>query len=133
METVKSIQLLISGVIIGIVLFQTSLSAPIVFKFLEPNQSKIYIRKIFPKIFTFIFLLGIAFLALSFLSNHPTTSQLTVGLITVSFSIICYLMIPATNKSRDEGNNKKFKLLHRLSVILTMIVFFIHAFWSFVS
>tara|TARA_B100000575_G_C22503043_1_gene329219 strand:+ start:107 stop:508 length:402 start_codon:yes stop_codon:yes gene_type:complete len=133
METVKSIQLLISGVIIGIVLFQTSLSAPIVFKFLEPNQSKIYIRKIFPKIFTFIFLLGIAFLALSFLSNHATAIQKTIGLITVSFSLICYLMIPATNKSRDEGNNKKFKLLHRLSVILTMIVFFIHAFWSFVS
>lgn len=132
MEILSSIQLLISGIIIGIVLFQTALSAPIVFKFLEPDQSKIYIRKIFPKIFTLTFLFGMVFLSLYFLSDHPSTPQLIVGLVTVSFSLICFLMIPATNKARDEGDNKKFKLLHRLSVILTMIVFFANILWIFV-
>lgn len=132
MEPLSSIQLLISGIIIGIVLFQTALSAPIVFKFLEPDQSKIYIRKIFPKIFTLIFLFGMVFLSLDFLSVHPSIPQAIVGLVTVSFSLICFLMIPATNKARDEGDNKKFKLLHRLSVILTMIVFFANIFWVFV-
>lgn len=132
MDTISSIKLLISGVIIGIVLFQTSLSAPIVFKFLKPDQSKIYIRKIFPKIFTLMFLLGVGFLSLHFLAKSQPLTSLITALITVCFSLICYLMIPATNKARDEGNDKKFKILHRLSVLLTMIVFFINIIWVFI-
>jgi len=132
METITHIKLLISGIIIGIILFQTSLSAPIVFKFLKPDQSKIYIRKIFPKIFTLIFLLGVGFLSLHFLAESHPLSSLIAATVTVSFSMICYLMIPATNKARDEGNDKKFKILHRLSVILTMLVFFINIMWVFI-
>jgi amino acid permease len=132
MDSITSIKLLISGVIIGIVLFQTSLSAPIVFKFLKPDQSKIYIRKIFPKIFSLIFLLGVGFLSLHFLADNQPITSLISALLTVCFSLICYWMIPATNKARDEGDNKKFKLLHRLSVILTMIVFFANILWIFV-
>ena len=132
METITYIQLLISGIIIGIILFQTSLSAPIVFKFLKPDQSKIYIRKIFPKIFILIFLLGVGFLSLHFLAESQSLSSLIAATVTVCFSLICYLMIPATNKARDEGNDKKFKIFHRLSVLLTMIVFFINIIWVFI-
>ena len=79
-----------------------------------------------------MFLLGVGFLSLHFLAeNQPLTSLIT-ALITVCFSLVCYLMIPATNKARDEGNDKKFKLLHRLSVIFTMIVFFINIIWVFI-
>ncbi len=132
MDLITSIKLLISGVIIGTILFQTTLSAPIVFKFLNPDQSKIYIRKIFPKIFSLIFLLGVGFLSLHFLAIDQPSVSLISAVTTVSFSTVCYLMIPATNKARDEGNDKKFKLLHRLSVILTMIVFFLNIIWVFI-
>ena len=79
-----------------------------------------------------MFLLGIGFLSLHFLADNQPIISLISALITVCFPLICYLMIPATNKARDEGNDKKFKILHRLSVLLTMIVFFINIIWVFI-
>jgi hypothetical protein len=32
----------------------------------------------------------------------------------------CYAIIPATNRATDEGNKKKFDILHKLSVWLTV-------------
>ena len=69
-----------------------------------------------------MFLLGVGFLSLHFLAESQPLSSLIAAIVTVSFSMTCYLMIPATNKARDEGNDKKFKIFHRLSVLLTMIV-----------
>jgi hypothetical protein len=40
-----------------------------------------------------------------------------VSLLLMSIS---YLIVPATNKARDEGRDKSFKYLHLLSVILTL-------------
>jgi hypothetical protein len=36
--------------------------------------------------------------------------------------LIAYLIVPATNKARDENDEKSFKRLHLISVILTAIV-----------
>ena len=36
--------------------------------------------------------------------------------------IIAYLFIPATNRSRDEGLEQRFKRLHNLSVLSTVAV-----------
>ena len=51
MNLILNFQILISGIIIGIIFFQTALAAPIVFNNLNKSQSRIYIRNIFPKIF----------------------------------------------------------------------------------
>jgi hypothetical protein len=131
MNVFTTFEFLISGTIFGIILFQTALSAPIVFKFLEADQAKIYIRKIFPKIFSLNALLGLVFLSLHFLSKNQSIIPAIIGMITILFSLLCYLLIPSTNLARDKGNTKKFKLLHRVSVILTMIVFLSNVIWPF--
>lgn len=41
---------------------------------------------------------------------------------------INFLIIPATNKSRDEGDDKKFKFLHTVSVVTTMLVLIAHSY-----
>ena len=41
---------------------------------------------------------------------------------------INFLIIPATNKSRDEGNDKKFKLLHTVSVFTTILILLVHSY-----
>ena len=45
----------------------------------------------------------------------------TLAAITL-IATLCYFLIPATNKSSDDNNKKKFKLLHSLSVISTLII-----------
>jgi uncharacterized membrane protein SirB2 len=132
MSNYLSIQLLISGIILGIIFFQTALSAPIVFKYLIKNQSSIYIRKIFPKIFGTLFVLGCLSALINMFSSHLESEiQLFVSLATAVLSFICYVLIPATNRATDSGNAKKFKILHALSVGLTLTVFFANLAWPF--
>ena len=58
-------QILLSGFIIGIIIFQTAIAAPIVFSSLKPDQSRIFIRSVFPKIFTLLFSIGIIMIFLN--------------------------------------------------------------------
>ena len=131
MNNYISIQLLISGFVLGIIFFQTALSAPIVFKYLIKEQSSIYIRKIFPKIFAVLFILGCLSTMIYIFSNIENIIHLSVSLTTALLSIICYIMVPATNRATDSGDTQKFKILHALSVGCTLTVFFANLAWPF--
>ena len=131
MNNYISIQLLISGFVLGIIFFQTALSAPIVFKYLIKEQSSIYIRKIFPKIFAVLFILGCLSTMIYIFSNIENIIHLSVSLTTALLSIICYIMVPATNRATDSGDTQKFKILHALSVGFTLTVFFVNLAWPF--
>tara|TARA_Y100001947_G_C10246619_1_gene264003 strand:+ start:304 stop:705 length:402 start_codon:yes stop_codon:yes gene_type:complete len=124
-------QILLSGFVIGIIVFQTALAAPIVFIFLEKSQSRIFIRKIFPRIFWLLFSLGILMLLLILSYGYKSHIQLLVSYITIMLPLICALMVEPTNKATDNNDHKKFKILHSLSVILTMIVLFSNLGWCF--
>jgi len=125
------IEVLISGFIIGIIFFQTTLSAPIVFKYLMKEQSSIYIRKIFPKIFALMFILGCLSTSINIFGNVQSVINLSVCITTALLSFTCYVMVPATNRATDSGNSKRFKLLHALSVGFTLVVLFSNLMWPF--
>ena len=131
MELSFKLQLLISGFTLGIIFFQTALSAPIVFGNLKPDQSKIYIRKIFPKIFSLLTIIGSFMLILNFIFGINFKLQYYVSLTTIILPLVCLWMIPATNNAKDENNKSRFRFLHALSVILTMSVFLINLIWIF--
>jgi hypothetical protein len=128
MNLILNFQILISGIIIGIIFFQTALAAPIVFSNLNKSQSRIYIRNIFPKIFKTNMCLSLTLLMVNviFLTNEIS---ILIGLISFALSLICLLIIPATNNATDNGNTKKFKLLHLASVLMTIIVLIINIIW----
>ena len=128
MNLILNFQILISGIIIGIIFFQTALAAPIVFNNLNKSQSRIYIRNIFPKIFKTNMCLSLTLLMVNviFLTNEIS---ILIGLISFALSLICLLIIPATNNATDNGNKKKFKLLHLASVLMTIIVLIINIIW----
>ena len=54
--------------------------------------------------------------------------QLGICLITISLGSLAYLLIPMTNKSRDEGNEKLFKKLHNVSVSMTVLILVVNLF-----
>ena len=115
-----SISIFISGLISGMILFQTSVIAPSVFKTLSEEGASPFLRSIFPKLFLIILVLG-AFQ--SVISVIQASIILTIiGFITFISMLIAYLIVPATNKARDENDEKSFKRLHLTSVILTVIV-----------
>ena len=118
-----NLELIMSGIICGIILFQTSVIAPSVFKYLDQNQVRDLLRAIFPKFFLYIILLASLSLVVGMLDNVKFDIQSTIASLTVVLSILCYIIIPSTNDAKDKNNQKRFKFLHNLSVISTVIIF----------
>ena len=127
----SSLQVLLSGVIAGMIIFQAGVVAPALFKNLPAEQAGPFLRAAFPKLFGIAFLLGCVALTLSFIGNEGTTSKI-VFLVTIVSMAICYLLIPATNSAKDSGEEVTFKKLHSLSVILTLVDHVLNVIWIFV-
>ncbi len=117
-----NIELIISGIICGIILLQTSVIAPSVFKYLDQSQTRVLLRAIFPKFFLFILILASLSLMVGILNNVKFDIQIIISSLTVALSILCYIIIPSTNEAKDKNNQKKFKFLHNVSVISTVII-----------
>tara|TARA_B100001989_G_scaffold121384_1_gene85533 strand:+ start:208 stop:597 length:390 start_codon:yes stop_codon:yes gene_type:complete len=124
-----NLQILISGLICGVILFQTAIIAPSIFKVLSPDNAGPFLRTIFPKLFMFVAVLSLAGFVLSLISSN--TSGLIVFFGSLLFMLICYYIVPMTNRARDAGNDNAFKRLHTVSVVLTMIVLLSNLLWIF--
>ena len=125
-------QVLISGLICGLILFQSAFVAPTVFRDLPEENRPIILRSLFPKLFKSITVAGILFLIATFLEGSNTAISWVVGTFTFLSGLICNGMIAATNKARDNGNDKLFPIYHRVSVLLTISVLVINLTWIFI-
>ena len=126
---IENIQILISGLICGVILFQTAIVAPSVFKILKPENAGPFLRSIFPKLFMFVAFLSSAGLILSLISG--TDISIYVYAFSLIFMSICYYIVPMTNQARDSGDDKTFRNLHTISVVLTMLVLISNLGWMF--
>jgi len=124
-----NLQILISGLICGVILFQTAIIAPSIFKVLSPDNAGPFLRTIFPKLFMFVAVLSLVGFVLSLISSN--TTGLIVFFGSLLFMLICYYIVPMTNRARDVGNDNAFKRLHTVSVVLTMIVLLSNLLWVF--
>lgn len=120
-----TLNIFISGLISGIIIYQSFVVASTVFKSLELKYSSIFLRSIFPKFFTLISILGFICLALNIIYS-ASFYQFVVSGLTVVLATICYVIIPATNKATDDKDKNKFRLLHTVSVVLTLIILILH-------
>ena len=126
---IENIQILISGLVCGVILFQTAIIAPSVFKILKPENAGPFLRSIFPKLFMFVAVLSSAGLILSLISG--TDISIYVYAFSLIFMSICHYIVPMTNQARDSGDDKTFRNLHTISVVLTMLVLISNLGWIF--
>ena len=119
---------LLSGIISGMILFQTAVVASVVFTTLDSENASKFLRKIFPRFFLIIFFLGVVGLLISFLYNN--IYGYTVYGITSLAMIISYLVVPATNKARDENKSTTFRRLHTVTVVLTLFTLLANLSWT---
>ena len=110
------------GMIVGFILLQTAIVAPTLFKKLDIKDFGVVIRALWPKFFMCLTVLGIASVIDLYFHDDPSVVHYGIAGSTAVFALICYLIIPATNRATDEGNEKLFKILHKVSVYLTVII-----------
>ena len=119
------------GLIVGAIILQVAIIAPSMFRTLDLQNFGKAIRAIWPKFFAMIAVLGILSTIVIYLHDNLSIYPLAVSTITVILATICYVIIPATNRATDEGDQKTFKFLHRISVSLTVILLIINAAFPF--
>ena len=113
--------LYLTAIILGAMIFFSFVVAPITFKLLDEENSRKFIRGIFP--FYYLLNLTFSFVAsiLFFLNQNLSIDFLLMVSISVLFAISNFILMPMINKFRDNNEDKKFKISHFISVIINFI------------
>ena len=114
----EQIALLITSFLFGGMLLFAASFGPIVLKNLEGNVARVFIRNTFPHFYLFV-LVSSFLAAVTVFAFVPFASM---ALLAIFFSTIParQILMPAINAAADKGDRKKFKLLHALSVAITL-------------
>ena len=109
------------SMVLGIMLFFSFVVAPVTFTVLDEENSRKFIRKIFPYYYTANLL--ISFLVLIFFVIQRTFSLNFYLILTVAilFALSNYILMPLINKYKDENQDKKFRYSHFISVVINFI------------
>ena len=111
-----------AGMSVGIILLQTAIIAPSMVKTLSREDFGRSIRPIWPKFFLLVAATGMGGLGSLLTSSSATLIQYGIAGATLLLPLICFAIIPATNRATDSGDDATFKRLHLVSVLLTVAV-----------
>ena len=118
--------ILINALLLGVMISFIVVTSPTVFKTLDKEHSKNFLRFIFPRLFNFCFLISTLMFLLFALAEF--SFGMVVGIaISISFLINTYFLTPRINKMRDlmltghVESEKQFKKLHFASVFLYLL------------
>ena len=116
----ENLPFILSGSVIGIIIFQTAVTAPAVFTVLSGQDASLFLRKIFPLFFLLIAFLSAVNAMIVVYNNQAQLIPIPVA--SMILALLAYVLIPMTNRSRDNGDESRFKLLLRISVSLTLVI-----------
>jgi len=113
--------LYLTAIILGAMIFFSFVVAPTTFKLLDEENSRKFIRGIFP--FYYLLNLTLSFVAsvLFFLNQNLSIDFSLMASVSVLFAISNFILMPMINKFRDNNEDKKFKISHFISVIINFI------------
>lgn len=111
-----------SGIIVGVIIFQTGFITRTVFNHLNEANTKIFLRAIFPKFFLLLTFLGFAYLLMSSYYHPGINKNFVLGCINTALPTACYMLTPVINKAKDNDEKSKFRGLHFITVLFTLIV-----------
>ena len=116
----NSLNSFFAGISTGIIVFQSVIVAPLVFSQLKDGSAGPFLRALFPRFFLALTLLAALIVVNSIVVQQPASAVLSATAVLAG--VIAYLLIPATNRARDQGRSSAFKKLHLASVLLMLVI-----------
>tara|TARA_B100001121_G_scaffold223685_1_gene196876 strand:- start:334 stop:723 length:390 start_codon:yes stop_codon:yes gene_type:complete len=111
----------LASAILGIMVFFSFVVAPVTFTTLNEENSRKFIRKIFPFYYNVnLALSSLATLIYVILKSYNLKFYLILS-VSVLFAVSNYILMPLINKYRDQKKEKQFKYSHFLSVVINFI------------
>lgn len=114
----ETLALLVTALLFGGMVFYAFGFAAFVFTALPPDVASPTIRRAFP--YFYLFVLGVSALAAVLLLAGDWVSASIMAAIAVSTIPTRQVLMPAINRATDEGRKSRFKVLHGLSVLITL-------------
>ncbi len=122
----KNLPLIFSALIIGIILFQSTLVAPAVNKLINASDASVFLRYIWPKFFVIICIISLmSFLIITINSYQNLLKYLSFT--SFLLMLICYLITPSINEAKDSLNQQLWTVLHTSTIILTLITLILNS------
>mgnify|MGYP001350667877 FL=1 len=116
----NSLNSFFAGISTGIIIFQSVVVAPLVFSQLKDGSAGPFLRALFPRFFIALTLLAALIVLNSIVLQQPESALLSATAVLAG--VVAYLLIPATNRARDQGRSSAFKKLHLASVLLMLVI-----------
>ena len=108
----------LTAAILGIMVFFSFVIAPITFTVLDEENARKFIRKIFPFYYNVNLALSTLIALIYFFQKNISISFYLILFVAILFFVACYILMPLINKYRDNNQDKKFKYLHSISVVI---------------
>ena len=118
-------EIILPSVVLGIMLFFSFAVAPLVFKVLEENQARKFVRTMFPYYYSLNLILVSLICIFLIYKNFINFDFYLLISVAILFAISLFILMPMINNARDQKKDIKFKYLHAGSVIINFLQIFI--------
>ena len=118
-------EIILPSVVLGIMLFFSFAVAPLVFKVLEENQARKFVRTMFPYYYSINLILVSLICIFLIYKNFINFDFYLLISVAILFAISLFILMPMINNARDLKKEIKFKYLHAGSVIINFLQIFI--------
>ena len=120
-EIITKLSVYMTSVIFGIMLFFSFVVAPVTFTALNEENARKFIRKIFPYYYNVnLAISSFVLIFFIFLKIFSLDFYLILS-VAVLFAVSNFILMPLINKYRDENQDKRFKQLHFISVVINFV------------
>ena len=131
----QTLPFLLSGIICGLILFQSFLIAPTINKLINKKEAAVLLRYLWPKFFLLIAFLALVSVVLIYVGSMNQGVLKYGSIASVILMGVCYGITPIINKAKDNSNDKRWFVLHLSTVFLTLITLvvngYIIVYWNF--
>jgi len=120
-EIITKLSVYMTSIIFGIMLFFSFVVAPVTFTALNEENARKFIRKIFPYYYNVnLAISSFVLIFFIFLKIFSLDFYLILS-VAVLFAVSNFILMPLINKYRDENQDKRFKQLHFISVLINFV------------
>ena len=123
---IKHLPFLISGTIIGMLLFQSICIVPAINRLIGTEQASMLLRHIWPHFFLIIALLSIASYLLIVKSHRQQVKPKYYALFSFLLMMICFFAVPTINHAKDVNNQALWTILHLGTMVFTLVALVLH-------
>ena len=121
LKMISQISTYMVSMVLGIMLFFSFVVAPVTFTVLDEENSRKFIRKIFPYYYNVNLVISLLILFFYVILKTFSLNFYLILMVAILFALSNYILMPLINKYRDENQDKKFKYSHFISVVINFI------------